>query len=59
MDLLICFWFDYNSYFIVPKSDLDKDKSILRLKIRRNKDGGYGVNNKYLDKWENLTNMLE
>ena len=20
MDLLICYWFDYNSYFIIPKS---------------------------------------
>lgn len=58
MDLLICYWFDYNSYFIVPKSALEEDKATIRLKIRRNKDGSYGVNNKYLDKWEHLTNML-
>ncbi|KAF2082069.1 DUF3883 domain-containing protein [Flavobacterium johnsoniae] len=58
MDLLICFWFDYNSYFIVPKSDLGTNNANIKLTIKRNGEGGYGINDKFLDKWENLTSLL-
>lgn len=58
MDLLICYWFDYNSYFIVPKSELNPNKKTIRLSIKRNKKGSYGTNDRYLDKWEHLTKLL-
>ena len=58
MDLLICYWFDYNSYFIIPKSELEQNKTTKRLNIKKNKDGNFGTNEKYLNNWENLKNML-
>lgn len=35
MDLLVCFWFDYNAFFIVPKEDFNPDKKTLKLRIRK------------------------
>lgn len=59
MNVLICFWFDYNAYFIVPKGRLDGTKNSIRIKIRRDKESSFGSNVQYLDNWENLTNLLQ
>ena len=57
IDFLICYWFEKNEYFIVPKKELDKTKSskknIYYLKAGLKKDGSYGFKlDKYKSKWE-------
>ena len=57
-DILICLWYDYNSFFIIPQSELKGDKNSIKIRIRKNKQGGYGENDKFLNNWEALINLL-
>lgn len=58
MDVLICYWFDYNAFFIVPKNDFDPTKNTLKVRIRKDKEGGYGVNQKYYNNWKSLEKLM-
>lgn len=57
-DVLICLWYDYNSFFIIPKSELNGEKNSIKLRIRKNKSGGYGDNDRFLNNWEAFLKLL-
>jgi hypothetical protein len=57
MDLLICFWFDYNAFFIVPKSYFVKNNK-LKITIRKGQNGDFGSNQEFLDNWEQLERLM-
>lgn len=59
IDLLICYWFDYNAYFIIPKKDIKNNKTTTKIRIRKDKNGTFGLNNKYYNNWGILTNLLK
>lgn len=59
MDLLICYWFEHNAYFIIPKADLKPGRSSTKLVIRKDSKDGFGKNSSYLNRWENLLALLE
>lgn len=59
LDLLVCLWFDYNAYFIIPKKDLDGSKNAIRIRIRRDRKDGYGDSDRYHNNWEPLMRLLD
>lgn len=56
MDFLVCYWLDFHAFFIVPKKELGRH---LRIRITRNKNDDYGVNQKYHNNWEPLLKALK
>jgi hypothetical protein len=58
MDFLICYWFDNNNFFLVPKGDIDGKKKSIRIRIVKGKNDLYGVNEKYRNNWDVLVKAL-
>lgn len=58
MDYLVCYWFNYNDYFIIPKKDINGNKTTVRVRIGRDKNGNYGAYEIYRNKWNILVNSL-
>ena len=58
LDFLICYWFDDNNFFIVPKTDINGSKKSIRIRIAKDKYGGYGVNEKYRNNWDTIVKAL-
>ena len=57
MDLLICYWFDFNAYFIIPKEEINEGNR--KVIIRHGKNGGFGDRDKYLNNWDNLIKLMQ
>ena len=61
-DFLVAYWFDLNSYFIVPKNDLKKVGKLsfkYRFTAKRKKDGRFNdASFLYLDNWNSIKQKL-
>ncbi|TSJ44983.1 hypothetical protein [Fluviicola chungangensis] len=57
-DILICLWYDYNSFFILPKSELKGENKSIKIRIRKSKSGGYGDKDRFLNNWQALLDLL-
>lgn len=58
LDFLVCCWFDYNDFFIIPKKDLVSTNTTIRIRINRGKDGSYGPNERYRNDWDAILDKL-
>lgn len=62
-DFVICYWFEENAYFIIPKSSLTKTSSngdpIYKFIVRRLVSGQYDQNSTvYLNNWKVVCDAL-
>lgn len=59
-DFVVCYWFDKNAYFIIPKSEIDDTKTTIRIRISESKkgDGFIGKYGKYKDSWNLIEKRL-
>lgn len=58
LDFLVCCWFDYNDFFIIPKKELKFTNTTIKIRLKRNEDGSYGTLEHFHNDWNAILNCL-